>query len=207
MRVQIGSCYVAFSTGKDSSVIAHAVHARYPDVPILMVDSDNPYRWTKADAEKWTAYIERMKWNFTAFKWAKSKVVAGKLDKLHASMFAELQEHAEARGWTQRIMGMRQEESHSRAMLVATKGDEYDYVDGGSALLPIARWTTNDVWAYIVTNDIPWLTVYDWFGPDARSGIVGKNAVQYGRIARLREYDVDAYLFARENIPYADQFS
>lgn len=206
-RVQVGACYVSFSAGKDSSVIAHAVHARYPEVPILMVDPGKPWHWNDADVALWMDYIQAQRWNFTSFPWDKSGAVDGTLDALHASMFTALDAYAKERGLTQRIMGMRQQESRGRAMLVATKGDAYEYVGGGSALLPIAKWRTEDVWAYIVTNDLPWLSIYDAFGHDTRNGIVGVNGLKHGRIARLREHDVDAYLFAQRNIADARSYS
>jgi 3'-phosphoadenosine 5'-phosphosulfate sulfotransferase (PAPS reductase)/FAD synthetase len=206
-RVDLARGYVSFSAGKDSSVIAHAIHAAYPHIPILMVDPGIPYHWTDVDRETWLTYARENDWPLVRFPWDKDSSREVSLVQLHESMFADLRTWADARGRTQRIMGMRQQESPARAMLVASKGDAYDYVAGGSALLPIARWRVEDVWSYIVTHDVPWLSIYDAFGPETRGGVVGRNMLEHGRIARLKEYDPDAYLFARERIDGAQQFS
>ena len=59
------------------------------------------------------------------------------------------------------MIGMRPEESRIRRMLVARFGAEYTTKAGRSTVLPLVGWGAKDVWAYIVSNDLPWLKIYD----------------------------------------------
>jgi hypothetical protein len=45
---------------------------------------------------------------------------------------------------------------------------------------------------------MPWLTIYDYLGPDARNGLIGRNEEAYGRLVYLRKYYPEAYRVARE---------
>jgi len=58
-------------------------------------------------------------------------------------------------------LGLRAEESHARRMNVATHGRDYTRKDGLRVVLPIANWSGRDVWAYLVSRDLPWLRIYD----------------------------------------------
>lgn len=57
--------------------------------------------------------------------------------------------------------GYRTRESRARKINVAMRGSDYLLKDGFGSLLPLAKWTSDDVWAYLVTNDLPWPRIYD----------------------------------------------
>lgn len=59
------------------------------------------------------------------------------------------------------FVGMRQEESHARRMTIAKRGKDYQKANGDNMCLPLAHWTGKDIWAYIFSRDLPYLTAYD----------------------------------------------
>lgn len=194
--------FVGFSAGKDSAVIAHLCHEAHPGIAMLMVDPGIPTHWIQSDRDAWLSYAETHGWNLRLFPWDKWGVdrradsVETYQAHIHNEMFADLQNYAKQHALTDRVMGLRKEESRARAILVNTRGTIYDYAAGGRAYLPIARWRTIDVWAYIVTHELPWLDIYDRLGPQARNGLVGRSGEAYGRIEYLREAYPDVWRWA-----------
>lgn len=194
--------YVSFSAGKDSAVIAHACHAEHPGIPILMIDPGCPTHWLQSERDRWMTYAADQGWNLTLFAWDKwdarreADTERQYRDRIHASMFDAIWARARTDGLSCKVMGLRAAESRQRAMLVATRGDAYEYQDGTRSILPIARWSVDDVWAYIVTHDLPWLGIYDAIGPQARNGLIGRNGERFGREEYLRHYFPDAWRWA-----------
>ena len=85
-----------------------------------------------------------------------------------------------SRGRIGTFVGLRQDESNNRRMNIAMRGDDYTKADGSKICLPIARWSGLDIWAYIVTNDLPYLPFYDSsiFGRErARSEFIFGSAI------------------------------
>lgn len=76
------------------------------------------------------------------------------------------------------------------------RGKRYDYKGGGSAVLPVATWQVEDVWAYHITHGLPWLSIYDKMGPSARNGLVGRSGEEFGRIEFLRQHYPDVWRWA-----------
>lgn len=194
--------YVSFSAGKDSSVIAHAAHAAHPQIPILMIDPGCPTHWLEHERQCWLDYATANGWQLTLYPWDKWRQWRGDdteqqyRDNIHKGMFAAIESRAQSDGLTCRVMGMRSAESHQRAMLIASRGSSYTYADGTTAVIPIARWFVNDVWAYIITHDLPWLNIYDTIGPDARNGLIGRNGERFGRSEYLRQHYPEAWRWA-----------
>lgn len=59
------------------------------------------------------------------------------------------------------FVGMRQEESKARRMTIAKRGKDYTKANGDKMCLPLAHWTGKDIWAYIFSHNLPYLTAYD----------------------------------------------
>jgi 3'-phosphoadenosine 5'-phosphosulfate sulfotransferase (PAPS reductase)/FAD synthetase len=202
LRRQIDStCYVSFSAGKDSAVCAHACNLVLPGIPILSSDSGCPMRWLEEERKQWQSYADDQGWNYRLFPWNKwgKKVIEATEDVIeyrkiiHASMFSELNQWATENGYTRRIWGIRKDESIARKIRSGVDGDHCQ-----ARLAPIRDWSTNDVWAYIVTHGIPWLSIYDYLGPTARNGLIGIGGSENGRLAFLKKYYPDVYRQARQ---------
>ena len=194
--------YVSFSAGKDSSVIAHACHERHPGIAMLMVDPGVPTHWTLRERTNWLDYATVNGWNLTVFPWNKwgtrrdEETTEEYQARVHADMFRDLHAYAERSGLTCRIMGLRAAESRARRYSIGRRGAVYSYAGGGSAMLPISTWQTDDVWAYIVTNNLPWLEIYDAIGPQARNGLVGRSGEEFGRHELLRRHYPEVWRWA-----------
>lgn len=59
------------------------------------------------------------------------------------------------------ILGMRGAESVRRRKLFASRGLTYQRADGGWISNPLGWWSSDDVWAYLVSRDLPWHRLYD----------------------------------------------
>lgn len=195
------ACYVSFSAGKDSTVCAHACNLVRPGIPILLVDPGCPTHWLESEREQWQKYADSHIWSYHRFPWMKWKKsttdlagdVAAYRKAVHMSMFSSLEAWANSHGCTRRVWGIRKDESPARETIAS--------LDGGKnqkRFAPIRDWTTDDVWAYLVTHELPWLSIYDNLGPDARNGLIGINGSQNGRLVFLKKYYPDAFRVARE---------
>lgn len=206
--------YVSFSAGKDSSVVAHMCHRVRPGIHVLMVDPGCPVHWLDGERRQWLEYAAGAGWNLTLFPWDKAAATADAATEedhrrlAHKNMFSDLHAYAASHGLTQRITGMRADESRSRRITTATRGMHYALADGGSAVNPIATWSVDDVWAYIVATGMPWLSIYDHLGPSARNGLIGRSGASNGRMAWLKMHYPDAWMVAKEMVGAdADQYS
>lgn len=204
------TCYVSFSAGKDSSVLAHACHAINPSIPILMVDPGCPTHWTSTERDTWLDYAKFNGWNLIRFEWDKWKKEWNETDikkyqkNVHNEMFAKLDSYAKLNGLTTRIVGIRAEESKGRSISVKYFGERHRNKDGTERWFPIAWWKTHDVWAYIVSSKMPYLEIYRVKGPGARNGLIGKNDLNNGRLVYLRKYFPEAYMEAKRLLSRED---
>ena len=188
-------CYVSFSAGKDSAVLAHACHSVMPGIPILMTDPGCPVHWTEQERQAWLDFAGMAGWNLRLFAWDKYAVArptasaAAYRRSVHADQFSALSEWAREHGLSRRVMGLRREESRTRANVSASTAN---------TLCPLSSWPVESVWCYLVSRGVPWLTIYDHLGPDARNGLIGRNGEARGRLAYLRQHFPEAYRTARE---------
>lgn len=194
------NCYVSWSAGKDSQVVAHLANRVHPGIPVLIADCGVPYHWTENERQRLLDYATAQGWSVSIYPWDKwSDAVLGE-DRaesyrrlVHEQQFVSLTTDATTRGLNRRITGMRADESaNRRKLLSSTRGETRN------TLHPIWNWSVDDAWTYLVKHDVPWLTIYDHLGPHARNGLIGKNAKENGRLAFLRRYYPAAFARAAE---------
>ena len=66
-------------------------------------------------------------------------------------------------GCAGKVLGLAAHESRGRAMNVYRRGEHYQtQAEAIPKLLPIAHWKPEDVWAYMLTHDLPRLKIYDF---------------------------------------------
>lgn len=80
---------------------------------------------------------------------------AGKKRKADAAL-----EWVLSRGYDVQALGMRAEESPARRTCFRIRGLVYE-AHGIVVANPIGWWSTRDVWAYLVSRDLPWHRLYD----------------------------------------------
>lgn len=61
------------------------------------------------------------------------------------------------------IIGMRKKESNRRNLLLSSRGEVYQTKTRNSiTCCPLANFSNEDIWAYIFSNQLPYLSIYDY---------------------------------------------
>ena len=177
MLGHVSAPYIAFSCGKDSSVMADLILQQDSTVPLRFLSSGETRILHNVDTvlnyfrDKYGAKIEEInidrvfsdEWQSATFDEHRK---AGRRDiqTLDNSEFDSV------------FMGLRIEESRGRAIsLRSCKTDGlpqfmYRYKNRDYyRMCPMARWKTEDIGAYILENGLPVLDWYKSFGYDSRT--------------------------------------
>jgi 3'-phosphoadenosine 5'-phosphosulfate sulfotransferase (PAPS reductase)/FAD synthetase len=155
---------LSWSTGKDSTAMTHLVRSIYPAVPIMIQFDDcdwpakRPYAERVAAAQKWDVHEvvptfsvwDRMK----AGKIGEDNFCAQSHSLTRDSFLKPLAEMQHALGCDGVYMGLRAEESKARNAHLSLRGEVYRLVSGEWRCCPLARWTSEDVFAYLVANGV-----------------------------------------------------
>lgn len=195
--------YVAFSCGKDSSVLAHLV-LRQRNIPLRFLSSGETrlihnvddvigyFRSLGAEVEE--ICIDRVfsdGWKDAS--WTEQRK-AGKhdLQRLGSKDFDCV------------FMGLRKEESKRRQISLNSKKTDgyppytYSYISGNNKgvirCCPLAEWKTIDIAAYIAMNNIPTLGWYDYEGIEGRTTArLTGDAVRQNALSYIRQTNPDAF--------------
>ena len=176
--------YVSFSGGKDSSVLLHLVRAIEPSVAALYGDDE----WELPET---TELI------------GKTRCVRVRSRQEHTPWFTSWEEGAEAErglawwaeaeGYDGAAVAIRAEESGARKTHLRVFGTGFATKDFGWRCYPLAWWRLEDVWAYLVSRDVPYNRAYDRLskiGVPAREQRIGplatERALSYGQLAILK---------------------
>jgi len=155
---------VSWSTGKDSTAMTHLILSLYPETPVMIQfdDCDWPTKRAYADrvcaAQGWPVhYVEP---DFSV--WARMQ--AGRIGEddfcaqshsLTQDAFlqplAAKQRELECGGV---YMGLRSDESKARNVHLRSRGELYQIVCGEWRCCPLARWTGEDVFAYLTAHKV-----------------------------------------------------
>lgn len=114
--------------------------------------------------------------------------------------FGELSKFAQKQGWAGQFIGLRIEESNQRHMVLGRRKGLY-YASSRSTwtCCPLYRWSGRDIWAYMVTNGLPWAAIYDAPGQDRerlRNDVVflaGSGSIRYGQFVYWKRYYPDLF--------------
>jgi 3'-phosphoadenosine 5'-phosphosulfate sulfotransferase (PAPS reductase)/FAD synthetase len=180
--IQGNRVYVAFSGGKDSSVILDM--ARYVDKNIVGVFGDD--EWNFPETLELVNSIDN--------------IITVKSKRKHTDWFESYTEggvrdviaHIIGSGYNGCILGLRAEESAYRKKYLRAYGMMYQS-KRQIQCNPIAWWGIRDVWAYIFSRDVNYNKAYEKYtvhnvpfkyqriGPFANEKVLG-----YGQLAKLR---------------------
>lgn len=187
--------YVACSWGKDSVVMLHLAQSLLGPLPVLHVrdeDADLIANFSEVAA----AFLGR---------WPASEYHQVTVPMLGASVGQASDRWMEGRPEVNRFIGLRFQEQGDRQWSLSRHGPIYQYADGTWRTCPLIWWGWKDVWAYIVANDLPYLSVYDHpaMGDkrESRTSSVYSHrllggdhgGINNGRIERLRLTSPDYY--------------
>jgi phosphoadenosine phosphosulfate reductase len=160
--------YVAFSGGKDSSVLLHLVRQVDEDVPALFGDDEHLMPGTEVLLRN-THGLRRICGPTQHCEWYQSW--AGGPDQTlppsgiwvdsdpdEGSVVA----YARERGFDGAAVGLRTGESGRRTVHLRSRGRLF-YAKGKEVwqCYPLAEWSTRDVWGYIASRGVPYNDAYD----------------------------------------------
>jgi 3'-phosphoadenosine 5'-phosphosulfate sulfotransferase (PAPS reductase)/FAD synthetase len=162
---------VNFSGGKDSTVLVHLVLEQKPDVHVLHWDYGRafvPYpvhREILRIAEQLGVQHLRVETSPLYRKLGRrARNVMG------AHLLGKLVPQLAEEGYDVQFIGLRAEESSKRSRRIRSGRS----VGAIREVWPLARWRWLDVWAYIVTRGLPYLSLYD-----ARAELVGYDRARF----------------------------
>jgi len=164
-------CYVAYSGGKDSTCLLHLALQVDPDILVLHWDYGPYYMPRELEAEiirNARRLGARNLWVVSSKEYL--EVGRGNTNIWGKNFFGWVIPKLREEGYNLAIVGLRKEESLSRRRRMARKESL-----GIEELWPLADWTWRDVWAYILSKDLPILSHYLRYGP-----IVGWDKVRLG---------------------------
>lgn len=160
--------YLAFSTGKDSTVMAHLVWSQVPDVPAIYFDADCAFPESQALLERYEmAGYPIIRWPCEPFFDTLHRVGGPASPKCEAetmrsTVYRPIKSLLAEHQFDGVFVGLRDEEATGRARLSQVRGQLFwQKRDALWECLPIAHLTYIDIWAYIVANDIDYCAVYD----------------------------------------------
>lgn len=204
--------FVAFSCGKDSSVLAHLVLNHNPTIPLRFLSSGETR--LVHDVDKVLEYfrdkgtiiqelnIDRVfseEWKNAT--WTEQRKAGNKdMEMLNTSEYDCI------------FMGLRSQESRPRSISLARHQDkglpQYCYMyltkkrENMIRCCPLANWKTEDIGAYIIKNGLPWLDWYDFRGFEGRTTArLTGDAVRQNTLLWLKYYKPDQYQILLQRFP------
>lgn len=190
--------YVAFSGGKDSTVVLHLARQLEPEIQAQFGHEEWVLPETLALINATpnvikTALQDRHSEIFTAWSGGKMTVPKDVL-WIDTEQFTEFDYHRRLLGFDGALLGLRAEESTTRRFHLKRNGALFFCQKHGAwECNPLAWWSVSDVWAYIVGNDVPYNAAYDKLaslGVPLERQRVGPITVErvlgYGQVAYLK---------------------
>lgn len=158
--------YVAFSGGKDSSVVLHMVREQRPDTPALMGYDDWHLPETLAliaETTNVTRIAATIRHSSFFTSWP-----AGPIDLPRGVIWFEavknsrVAPYALERGFDGACLGLRKQEAVYRRFHLSSHGLLFFCkTHGVLECNPIGDWTVEDVWSYLLSRDVPYNRAYD----------------------------------------------
>lgn len=198
----IGSVGVSFSGGKDSTVTLDLVRRVVPGAPAALFDSGDELDGTIELAREMEAEVIRPRLTmremarYSGWWGYASPVDPGCPFDAKRILIGEPSETFVVQRRLRVVAyGLRAEESGGRALHVRMRGQLFQGADRTWYCMPLARWTLQDVWAYIAARSLCYHPAYDAMaeaGIDREhqrvSGLLGERGRGHGRHALLRRY-------------------
>ena len=160
--------YIAFSTGKDSVVMAHMVWQQAPHTPAVYFDADCAFPESNEFLGRYqSAGFPIICWPCEPFFDTLRRVGGPTSEKCEAetmrsTVYRPIKSLLAEYHFDGAFIGLRNEESYGRRKLARVRGQLFwQKRDALWECLPIAHLMYHDVWAYIVSNDIDYCAVYD----------------------------------------------
>lgn len=159
-----GAFIISWSAGKDSTAMTHIVKMLYPETPIVIQFDDCDWPDKKKYVER-VANAQGWKYNVVApdfSVWTEAKKFKIGFEELCSvnhpftqKTFIELLENKRLElNCVGSFIGLRAKESLARRYNMAIRGDLYRLKSGVWHCLPMGQWEAQDVFAYLIENNI-----------------------------------------------------
>jgi phosphoadenosine phosphosulfate reductase len=163
--------YIAYSGGKDSTVMAHLVLQYAPDTMVLHWDYGRAFVPEPIQRE----ILRNARLIGVRNLRIETSPLYAKLGRraqnvLGRHLIGRLLPQLAREGYDLAFVGLRKQESSKRAIRLRTN----TALSVIPECHPLANWDWRDVWAYIVTHNLPYLSLYD-----QRAELVGYNCVRF----------------------------
>lgn len=213
------SGYVAWSGGKDSTVVVDLARRALPNVPICLFDSGLEFPENMAYvsdlADRWALNLHVLKAIPDALTvmrlsgaWDHQAPPRAAGPSLHEALISIPASEAVARFGHGELTGLRAQESGARQALLLSRQGRYVRANTTRVYAPLWDWRDLDVNAYLAQHDIPENPVYARLrsvgaaGRDLRVGVAfDGNNLQYGRASWLRRGWPDLYAQIEAALP------
>ncbi|HPL70336.1 MAG TPA: phosphoadenosine phosphosulfate reductase family protein [Brevefilum sp.] len=191
--------YVAFSGGKDSSVMLALVRSIDPEIEAVYCDDQYKFKQTEELLAK-TENLRMVANTTTHIEWFTSWEPGYKDDAVEY-LGDNHPLWAHRLGYDGACVGIRAEENSYRKIALKSYG-QLHYVESKKLwqCYPLAWWTVEDVWAYIHTNGTPYNSAYDVMEAQGitkkrqRIGpLANRRAITQGQAVILKKCFPDAY--------------
>lgn len=208
--------YVSFSGGKDSSVVLHLVRSLAPYTPCVYWDADCCFPEVSAliDATtNCTRYPTDEPFLDTLARYGLFS--DGDIDRatMQSTVYGPVERWTRDGAFDGAAYGLRQDESRGRRMMGRQRGavffsERYQVWQ----CQPVTTWSYDDIWAYIVTNDVPYAGTYDrmWDMPEREQRVsywAGETNRTHGRWVWLKRNYPDLWNRLCTIIPEARSFT
>lgn len=163
--------YIAFSGGKDSTCMMHLVLQQKPDTMILHWDYGRyfiPLEMHQEIIENTKKIGAKNLRIETSTKYERLGREARNI--IGTEMIGKLIPQLIEEGYDAVFVGLRRLESLKRKRRINAGRSLTEMPE----IFPIHLWSWMDVWAYVISNDLPYLSHYDVYGP-----VVGWNRVRF----------------------------
>lgn len=185
--LDLGPAYVAVSWGKDSTVLLHLCQQVQPDILAAFCSTEQK-RWLDNFNEVKSRYANLFGLNYlevmlTPDNWIPGSTIRDISGKYlnNANVF----------------LGLRKTESKARKISLSKYGQIHQYQSKQYRFCPLSDWNWDDIWAYIVINNLPYLGEYDH---SAKNSASNRTSVFLGAEATT-DYMTVAHSIARLNSP------
>lgn len=185
-----------YSGGKDSLALLHLVTQRcgYDDVEVFhfdngLLDIPDVDEFVRASVERLGGLLIT-----TTSKKANSDQMITEQGHGYNGFWGQYSWHADRQGWDIRLLGIRAAESRERRDRFETDDETapINWHEQYTSTAPIHQFTTRDVWAYIVANELDYHHIYDKQGD-----LYGSMEARGNRLVTLYDSEFDS-LGARE---------
>lgn len=159
--------YIAFSTGKDSTVMADMIWRERPRAPAVYFDADACFPESAEMLNRYQKHKEVIIWITEPILDTMEKVggptsIKSSAATMRSTVYEPIKNLLMEHDFDCSFVGLRAEENRDRKKAFEIKGSLFfSKRDGIYICWPIGRLTFKDVWAYILSNGVDYCTVYD----------------------------------------------